>query len=70
MNGKRCGNCHHLDTSDAADIGGLRIARCRHPKGVRIGTTAIRNDYVELGALCTEHVVRVRRGAQPGRRHV
>lgn len=70
MNGKRCGNCHHLDPSSASDIGGLRIARCRHPKGVRVGTTPIRNDYVELDALCSEHVVRARHRAQPGGGHV
>ena len=34
MTGKRCGNCRHLDRSSASDIGGLRIARCRHPRGV------------------------------------
>ena len=70
MNGKRCGNCHHLDPTSASDIGGLRIARCRHPKGVRIGTTTIRNDYVELDAFCAEHVVRARRGSQSGGGHV
>ncbi len=63
---KRCGNCRHLDPSSASDIGGLRIARCRHPKGVRIGTTDIHNDYVELDASCAKHAVReqnvVRRG--------
>ena len=69
MTGKRCGNCRHLDRSSASDIGGLRIARCRHPKGARIGTTAIRNDYVELGACCDGHVVRPRQGAQPGGCH-
>ena len=66
MTGKRCGNCRHLDRSSASDIGGLRIARCRHPRGVRIGTTAIRNNYVELNACWTEHAVRARQGAQPG----
>ena len=69
MTGKRCGNCSHLDQSSASDIGGLRIARCRQPRGVRIGTTAIRNNYVELDACCTEHVVRARQGAQPGGCH-
>ena len=69
MTGKRCGNCRHLDQSSASDIGGLRIARCRHPRGVRIGTTAIRNNYVELDACCTEHAVRARQGAQPGGCH-
>ena len=69
MTGKRCGNCRHLDRSSASDIGGLRIARCRHPRGVRIGTTAIRNTYVELDACCTEHAVRARQGAQPGGCH-
>ena len=60
MTGKRCGNCRHLDRSSASDIGGLRIARCRHPKGERIGATAIRNDYVDLNACCAGHVVRGR----------
>ena len=69
MTGKRCGNCRHLDRSSVSDIGGLRIARCRHPRGVRIGTTAIRNNYVELDACCTEHAVRARQGAQPGGCH-
>jgi hypothetical protein len=69
MTGKRCGNCRHLDRSSASDIGGLRIARCRHPRGVRIGMTAIRNNYVELDACCTEHAVRARQGAQPGGCH-
>jgi hypothetical protein len=69
MTGKRCGNCRHLDRSSASDIGWLRIARCRHPRGVRIGTTAIRNNYVELDACCTEHAVRARQGAQPGGCH-
>ena len=69
MTGKRCGNCRHLDRSSASDIGGLRIARCRHPRGVRIGTIAIRNNYVELDACCTEHAVRARQGAQPGGCH-
>ena len=36
----------------------------------RIGTTSIRNDYVELDAFCAEHVVRARRGLQPGGGHV
>jgi hypothetical protein len=66
---KRCGNCHHLDPSTAGDTGGLRIARCRHPKGVHIGTTPIRGDYVELDALCAEHVVRARQHSQSGGRH-
>ena len=70
MDGKRCGNCHHLDPSSARDIGGLRIARCRHPKGVRIGTTLIRNDYVELDALCSKHVVCARRRSHPEGCHV
>ena len=70
MDGKRCGNCHHLDPSSASDIGGLRIARCGHPKGVRIGTTRIRKDYVELDAHCSEHVVRVLHRLQPKGRHV
>ena len=69
MTGKRCGNCRHLDRSSASDIGGLRIARCRHPRGVRIGTTALRTNYVELAACCTEHAVRARQGAQPGGCH-
>jgi hypothetical protein len=69
MTGKRCGNCRHLDRSSASDIGGLRIARCRHPRGVRIGTAAIRNNYVEIDACCTEHAVRARQGAQPGGCH-
>ena len=69
MKGIRCGNCRHLDRASASDIGGLRIARCRHPKGVRIGTTAIRNDYVELDACCAGHAVRPRQGAQPGGCH-
>ena len=69
MNGKRCGNSRHLDRSSASDIGGLRIARCRHPEGVRIGTIGIHNDYVELDACCGEHAVRVRRGAQAGGCH-
>jgi hypothetical protein len=69
MTGKRCGNCRHLDRSSASDIGGLRIARCRHPMGVRIGTTAIRNDYVELIACCAGHVVRARQRAQAGGCH-
>jgi hypothetical protein len=69
MKGRRCGNCRHLDRSSASDIGGLRIARCRHPKGVKIGATSIRNDYVELGACCTEHAVRIRSGAQAGGCH-
>lgn len=69
MKGKRCGNCRHLDRSSASDIGGLRIARCRHPKGVRIGTTAIRNDYVELDACCAGHAVRLWQGAQQGGCH-
>ena len=70
MNGKRCGNCRHLDPSTASAIGGLRIARCRHPHGVRIGATLIRNDYVELDAYCTDHAVRVRPGKQAGGCHV
>jgi hypothetical protein len=70
MNGKRCGNCRHLDPSSVRDIGGLRIARCRHPKGVRIGTTPIRDDYVELYASCSGHEVRVRLGVRPGGGHV
>lgn len=70
MNGKRCGNCHHLDTSSARDIGGLRIARCSHPTGVLIGTTSIQNDYVELDAFCPEHVVRARSESQAGGGHV
>ena len=69
MKGKRCGNCRHLDRASASDIGGLRIARCRHPRGVRIGTTAIRNNYVDLNACCTEHAVRPRQGTQPGGCH-
>lgn len=69
MTGKRCGNCRHLDRSSASDIGGLRIARCRHPRGVRIGTTVIRNNYVEIDACCTEHAVRAWQGAQPGGCH-
>lgn len=69
MTGKRCGNCRHLDRSSASDIGGLRIACCRHPRGVRIGTTAIRNNCVELDACCTEHAVHARQGAQPGGCH-
>lgn len=69
MKGKRCGNCRHLDRTSARDIGGLRIARCRHPKGVRIGATAIRNDYVELDASCDGHAVLVRQGAQAGGCH-
>lgn len=69
MNEKRCGNCCHLDRASAGDIGGLRIARCRHPKGVCIGTTAIRNDYVEIDACCVEHAVRPQPGAQPGGCH-
>lgn len=69
MTGKRCGNCRHLDRSSASDIGGLRIARCRHPRGVRIGTTAIRNNYVEIDACCTGHAVRARQGAQQGGCH-
>jgi len=69
MTGKRCGNCRHLDRSSTSDIGGLRIARCRHPRGVRIGTTAIRNNYVELYACCAGHEVRPRQGAQPGGCH-
>jgi len=70
MNRKRCGNCHHLDPSSDGDIGGLRIARRRHPKGVRIGTNPIRNDDVELDVLCAGYVVRAWHRAQPGGRHV
>jgi hypothetical protein len=70
MNGKRCGNCRHLDPSSASDIGGLRIARCRHPSGVRIGSTPIRDDYVELDAYCTDHAVRARPGKPAGGCHV
>lgn len=69
MNGKRCGNCRHLDPSSASDIGGLRIVRCRHPNGVRIGTTSIRNDYVELDAYCADHAVRLWLGTQAGGCH-
>jgi hypothetical protein len=69
MTGKRCGNRRHLDRASASDIGGLRIARCCHPKGVRIGTTSICKDYVDLDACCTEHAVRARQGAQPGGCH-
>ncbi len=70
MKAKRCGNCHHLDPSSASDIGGLRIARCRHPKGIRVGTTCIRHDYVELNAVCSEHVVRARYEARSVGHHV
>ncbi len=69
MKGKRCGNCRHLDRESASDIGGLRIARCRHPKGAWIGTTAIRNDYVELDACCEGHAVCPRQGTQLGGCH-
>lgn len=58
MNPKRCGNCRHLDPSSATDIGGVRIARCRHPHGVVLDTTPIHNDYVELVACCSEHAMR------------
>lgn len=70
MNGKRCGNCRHLDPSSASDIGGLRIARCRYPNGVRIGSTHIRNEYVELDAYCTDHAVRARPSKPAGGCHV
>ncbi len=70
MNGKRCGNCRHLDPSSASDIGGLRIARCRHTNGVRIESTTIRDDYVELDAYCTDHGVRARPSKPAGGCHV
>ena len=70
MSAIRCGNCHYLDPSSANDIGGLRIARCRHPKGVRIGRTPIRNNYVELNAHCSKHVVRALQRLQPKGCHV
>lgn len=70
MTGKRCGNCRHLDPSSASDIGGLRIARCRRPKGTRIGATFIRNHYVELNAHCANHEARAWRGVMTGGAHV
>ncbi|HMM46280.1 MAG TPA: hypothetical protein PKE41_11735 [Candidatus Macondimonas sp.] len=70
MTGKRCGNCRHLDPSSAGDIGGLRIARCRRPKGTRIGATFIRNHYVELNAHCANHEARAWRGVMTGGAHV
>ena len=54
----RCGNCRHLDHTSATDIGGLPIAICRRPKGVRIDTTTVRNGYVALDFLCAAHVSR------------
>jgi len=70
MTGQCCGNCRHLDPSSAGDIGGLRIARCRRPKGTRIGATFIRNHHVALDAHCANHEARTVRGVMPGGAHV
>jgi len=66
MANRRCGNCSHLDRVSETNFGGVRIAKCIHPAGVRIQDTPIRNDYVELDARCSEHVARV--GATSPRR--
>lgn len=58
MANQRCGNCRHLDRTSATDIGGLPIAICCHPKGVRIGTTDIHNSYVALDCRCACYVSR------------
>ncbi|WP_035384456.1 hypothetical protein [Ferriphaselus sp. R-1] len=64
MKNQRCGNCRHLDKTSETDIGGMRIARCAHPAGVVIGTTEIKNDFVELDAQCKQHAPRLRFGGK------
>jgi len=58
MSVKRCGSCSHLDKSSATDIGGLAIAICRHPKGVRIGTTRIHHQFVAIDSGCASYLSR------------
>ena len=55
MSVKRCGSCRHLDKASATDIGGLPIAICRHPTGVRIGTTRIHHQFVAIDSGCASH---------------
>jgi len=55
MNPKECRNCQHLNLKERTDIGGISIAKCRHPEGTQIGDTPIKNDWVEGTAICSKH---------------